>query len=86
MLKFLGFGTSILKWIKTFNNDIKATIVQCGITSEFLDIERGCRQGDPILSYEFILCAQILYLMITCNDQTKRYQNRKQTYETNTVC
>ena len=67
VLKFLGFGTSILKWIKTFNNDIKATIVQCGITSEFLDIERRCRQGDPISSYEFILCA----LMITCNNQIK---------------
>ena len=40
VLKFLGCGTSILKRIKTFNNDIKVTIVQCGITSEFLDTER----------------------------------------------
>ena len=86
VLKFLGFGTSILKWIKTFNNDIKATIVQCGITSEFLDIERGCRQEDPISSYEFILCAQILYLMSTCNNQIKGIKIEKKTYETNTVC
>ena len=69
--KFLGFGTSILKWIKMFNYDSKAIIVQCGITSEFLDIERGCRQGDSISSYEFILCAQILYLIITCKKQVK---------------
>ena len=65
--KYFNFGDSILNWIKLFNTDVKAAINQSGYLSEFFKIHRGCRQGDPISSYEFLVCAEILYLMINNN-------------------
>ena len=45
--------------------------MQCGTLSDFFAIERGCRQGDPIPAYLFLLCAQVIYLMIIKNKETK---------------
>ena len=64
VLKFFGFGSNIIRWIQTFNPNIKATILQSIILSEFINIEKGCQQGDPIVAYLFIICAEILWLMI----------------------
>ena len=36
--------------------------------SEFLKLNRGCRQGDPVSPYIFILCAEILGQMIRKSD------------------
>ena len=36
--------------------------------SKFFNVERGCRQGDPLAAYTFILCAQIFLMMVAHND------------------
>ena len=71
VLKFFNFGPNIQSWIKLLNTDISASVQQSGHLSDFFNIERGCRQGDPISPYLFILCGQILYLMIECNVHIK---------------
>ena len=63
VMKLYGFGPSILRWINTFNNNIKATVLQSGVMLSFLNIEKGCHQGDPLAAYLFLMCAQILLLM-----------------------
>ena len=50
-IAFLGFSKDLIKWIRLSSHNVKATIIQCGILSEFIDIQRGCRQGDPIAQY-----------------------------------
>ena len=66
-LEYYGLTHKLIKWIKLFNQDIKATIFQCGVLSDFINIERGCRQGDPISAYLFIMAAQILTVLIKTN-------------------
>ena len=48
VLNCLGFGPDFIKWIKLFNSNIKAAVLQSGFLSEFINIERGCKQGDPV--------------------------------------
>ena len=52
---------------KTFNNNVKLSVNQCGNLSSFFSIGRGCRQGDPVSTFLFILCAEILGIMIRNN-------------------
>ena len=40
---------------------------QCGNLSSFFGIGRGCRQGDPVSTFLFFLCAEILEIMIRNN-------------------
>ena len=70
-LKFFGFKEDFCRWIKVLNTNIKASVQQCGILSETFDIERGCRQGDPISSFLFLLCAEIMFLMLSNNASLK---------------
>ena len=70
-LKFLKFGSTICKWIKTFYNNITSSVIQCGHMSDSFTIGRGCRQGDPLSPYIFIICAEFLAIKIRHNKNIK---------------
>ena len=71
VLNFFGFGQNLINWIKIMNTDIKASVVQSGFLSEQINIQRGCRQGDPVAPYIFLLCAEILSLLVKQNTDIK---------------
>ena len=64
VLDFFGFDHQLIKCIKLFNNNIIAFVLQCGNLSKPILISRGCRQGDPIAAYLFILATEILNLLL----------------------
>ena len=71
VLKAFGFQEDICKWISVFYKDIKSCVIVNGRVSNWFEINRGCRQGDPVSPYLFILCAEILALMIRENKDIK---------------
>ena len=71
VLKFYGFGNSLISWIKILYRNAMLTVNQGGNLSPFFHIGRGCRQGDPVSPFLFVLCAEILGLMIRNNKDIK---------------
>ena len=66
-LKYYNFGDLII----IFQKGAESCIIQNGFISEFFYLKRGCRQGDPISPYIFILCAEILGKMIRNNNDIR---------------
>ena len=71
VLRFFQFGDSILRWVKTLHSNVSSAINLGGNLSSFFNIHRGCRQGDPIASYIFILCVEILASRLRHNENVK---------------
>ena len=67
-IKKMNFGDSFIKWVCMFHHGSTSKITLNGHYSIPFPLERGCRQGDPISPYLFIICSEILALAIK-NDQ-----------------
>ena len=66
----------LFRGLNYFKPDLN--LIQNGFMSDFLNLKRGCRQGDPVSPYIFILCAEILGKMLRTHENVKGINlNRK---------
>ena len=70
-LTSFGFGPSFVKWVKTYNCDIKSCITNNGFTNGYFKIKKGVRQGDPLSAYLFTLVIEILAIQIRSDSTIK---------------
>lgn len=71
--KFVDFQKKIL-WLKLFNNNTLASVIQCGIFSTSFEIKRGCKQGDQLARLDFIVSREILSILNKKNIHIKGLQ------------
>ena len=76
VLKVHGFGPNFIKWISIILSDFKVSTNLHGNIGQHFTLGRGCRQGDPISGYLFILCIEILLLRLLNNSEIKAYRMR----------
>lgn len=81
VLRFFNFGPEFIAWIKILNNDAKLCVIQNGLFSRFFNIGRGCRQGDPISPYLFLLCVEIMGILFRKNTNIKGIVNNNIEYK-----
>ena len=79
-LNFYNFGHDLIKWVNLLLKDFKAVINHAGNISDRFNIMRGCRQGDPIAGYLFILGAEILTLKLKKSPTISGFKVNKKTH------
>ena len=63
-LEYFEFGEYVVNWTKIFYKDAKSYINNNGFISREIKIERSVRQGAPCSAYYFIICAEILAILL----------------------
>ena len=58
ILEKVGFGPKFVGYIRTMYTGCKGAVLNMGKTTKMYNLERSCRQGDPISGFTFILIMQ----------------------------
>ena len=73
-LEMFGFGKHNREWITILLKNFEACVNNSENISNRFPVGRGCRQGDPISGYLFILCIEVLAIAFKAEGKIKAYQ------------
>ena len=76
-----NFGECYRKWFKILYNKSCSSVINNGYLSESFPLERGCRHGDPLSPYIFILAIEPLAIMIKNNKQIEGIEVQNHTFK-----
>ena len=64
VLKKPGFGKNFVSWVEALLNNQESCVTNGCITTQYFPLQRGACQGDPISANLFVLCLEILFILI----------------------
>ena len=76
-LNYFHFCPFVINFFDTIYHKPSSCITFNGQYSKWFMLERGCRQGDPISPYLYLICAEIMSLMVRKNDRLKGIKIRE---------
>ena len=70
-LKKYGYRYDFIKWVKMLLECQYSYIINGGNTTKYFELQKGARHGDPIYAYLFILCLDIVLILIKAIKRVK---------------
>ena len=70
-LKKYRYGNDFIKWVEMLLERQESCFINGGNTTKYFKLQKGARQGDPISTYLFILCLEIVLILIRANKRVK---------------
>ena len=77
ILKWFNLNPKFIHWINALLKDFQSSILINGFPSPRIRVGRGCRQGDPIAGYLFIICVELLLLKLTQSKLIKPWTSKQ---------
>ena len=79
-LKKYGHGNYFTKWVQMLLECQESYIVNRDNMTKYFKLQKGAWQGDPVSEYLFILCQEIVFILIKANNKVKGINIFEHTY------